>query len=143
MIGLPPFPRLQWDFIVIDTPKGEDLILGFYFLNYFNPSICLRKLMITFDPDYDDYSDSLIALSNDFYTSTTCAALVGHSITPSFPSSFHITFLKSPQSLLLSRDEVFKEVKDVGEGNSISSIHLFHGNVDLPPYSYHDSLEEL
>ncbi|MBW0586803.1 hypothetical protein O181_126518, partial [Austropuccinia psidii MF-1] len=46
-------------------------------------------------------------------------------------------------SLPLSGDEVFKEIQDVGEDNSVSSPHLFFGNMDLPPSSYHDSLEEL
>ncbi|MBW0539612.1 hypothetical protein O181_079327 [Austropuccinia psidii MF-1] len=46
-------------------------------------------------------------------------------------------------SLASSRDEVFKEIQDVGEDNSISSLHLFFGNMDLPLSSYHDSLEEL
>ncbi|MBW0461146.1 hypothetical protein O181_000861 [Austropuccinia psidii MF-1] len=46
-------------------------------------------------------------------------------------------------SLLSSRDEFFKETQDVGEANSISSLHLFFGNMDLPPSSYHESLEEL
>ncbi|MBW0584505.1 hypothetical protein O181_124220, partial [Austropuccinia psidii MF-1] len=45
-------------------------------------------------------------------------------------------------SLLLPRDEFLKEIKDVGEDNSIYSLHLSHGNVDLTPSSYHDSLEE-
>ncbi|MBW0480421.1 hypothetical protein O181_020136 [Austropuccinia psidii MF-1] len=43
----------------------------------------------------------------------------------------------------VSKDEVFKEIQDVGEDNSVSSLHLFLGNVDLPPSSHHDSLEEL
>ncbi|MBW0474595.1 hypothetical protein O181_014310 [Austropuccinia psidii MF-1] len=46
-------------------------------------------------------------------------------------------------SLLSSRDEVFNKIQDVVEDNSISSLHLFCGNMDLPPSSYHDSLEEL
>ncbi|MBW0505610.1 hypothetical protein O181_045325 [Austropuccinia psidii MF-1] len=46
-------------------------------------------------------------------------------------------------SLLSSRDEFFKEIQDVGEDNSVSSLHLFFGNIDLPPSPYHDSLEEL
>ncbi|MBW0509339.1 hypothetical protein O181_049054 [Austropuccinia psidii MF-1] len=46
------------------------------------------------------------------------------------------------QSLLKSRDEVFKEIKDVGEDFAISSLHLFHGDMDLPPLSFHASLEE-
>ena len=39
MAELPSFPSFEWDFLVIDTPKEEDLILGFEFLNDFNWSI--------------------------------------------------------------------------------------------------------
>ncbi|MBW0548084.1 hypothetical protein O181_087799 [Austropuccinia psidii MF-1] len=46
------------------------------------------------------------------------------------------------QSLLKSRDEVFKEIKDVGEDVAISSLHLFQGDMDLPRLSFHASLEE-
>ncbi|MBW0559953.1 hypothetical protein O181_099668 [Austropuccinia psidii MF-1] len=87
MVELPSFPSFEWDFLVIDTPKEEDLILGFDFLNHFDPSIDWRKGLITFN--------------------------------------------------------VFKEIQDVGEDNSVSSLHLFFENMDLPPSSYHDSLEEL
>ncbi|MBW0513734.1 hypothetical protein O181_053449, partial [Austropuccinia psidii MF-1] len=45
-------------------------------------------------------------------------------------------------SLLPLKDEVFKEIKDVGEYVAISSLHLFHGDMDLPPLSFHASLEE-
>ncbi|MBW0538073.1 hypothetical protein O181_077788 [Austropuccinia psidii MF-1] len=34
-------------------------------------------------------------------------------------------------------------MQDVGEDNSASSLHLFFGNMDLPPSCYHYSLEEL
>ncbi|MBW0557253.1 hypothetical protein O181_096968 [Austropuccinia psidii MF-1] len=40
------------------------------------------------------------------------------------------------------KDEVFKEIKDVREDVAISSLHLFQGDVDLPPLSFHASLEE-
>ncbi|MBW0592490.1 hypothetical protein O181_132205 [Austropuccinia psidii MF-1] len=113
MVELHSFPRFEWDFLVIDTPKGEDLILGFDFLNHFNPSIYWRQ------------------------------ALVGDSRTPLFTSSVHIHSINSPQSLPLSGDEVFKEIQDVGEDNSVSSLHLFFGNMDIPPSSHHDSLKEL
>ncbi|MBW0567949.1 hypothetical protein O181_107664, partial [Austropuccinia psidii MF-1] len=39
MVKLPSFPNFEWDFSVLNTPKGEDLILGFDFLNHFTPSI--------------------------------------------------------------------------------------------------------
>ncbi|MBW0483946.1 hypothetical protein O181_023661 [Austropuccinia psidii MF-1] len=99
--------------------------------------------MITFNSDYKDSSNSSIPLSNDFSSAKKCSDLVGYSITPAFKTSVHIPSPNSHYSLLSSRDEVLIEIKDVGEDNSISSLHLFHGNADLPPSSYHDSLEEL
>ncbi|MBW0527329.1 hypothetical protein O181_067044 [Austropuccinia psidii MF-1] len=121
MVELSPFPSFAWEFLVIDTPKGEDLILGFDFLNHFNESIDWRKGLITFNPDHKDYYNPSEYFSNDLSSATSCAAL----------------------SLLSSRDEVFKEIQDVVEDNSVPSLHLFFGNMDLPPSSYHDSLEEL
>ncbi|MBW0566430.1 hypothetical protein O181_106145 [Austropuccinia psidii MF-1] len=143
MVELPSFPIFEWDFLVIDTPKGEDLILGFDFLNHLNPSIDRRQGLITFNADQKDYSDPSNSFSNEFSSAKSCAALVGDSRTPSFPSSVHIPSLNSHPSLPSSRDEVFKEIKDVGEDNSVSSLYLFLGNMDLPPSSYHNSLEEL
>ncbi|MBW0509401.1 hypothetical protein O181_049116 [Austropuccinia psidii MF-1] len=116
MVELPSFPSFEWDFLVIDTPKGEDLILGFDFLNNFNPSIDWRQGLITFNADHKDYYDPSKSFSNDFSSAKSCAALV---------------------------DEVLKEIADVGEDNSVSSLHLFFGNMYLPPSSYHDSLKEL
>ncbi|MBW0552748.1 hypothetical protein O181_092463 [Austropuccinia psidii MF-1] len=143
MVELPLFPSFEWEFLVIDTPKGENLILGLDFLNHFNPSIYWRQGLITFNADHKDYFDPSKSFSNDFSSAKTCAALVGDSRTPSFPSSVHITSLNSHLSLLSSRDEVFKDIQDFGEDNSLSSLHLFYGNMDLPPSSYNDSLEEL
>ncbi|MBW0532258.1 hypothetical protein O181_071973 [Austropuccinia psidii MF-1] len=115
MVEHSSFPSFEWDFLVIDTPKGEDLILGFDFCNHFNTSIDWRQGIITFNSDPSKSS------SKHLSSAKSCAAL----------------------SLLSSRDEVFKDVQDVGEDNSVSSLHLFIGNMDLPPSSYHDSLEEL
>ncbi|MBW0508837.1 hypothetical protein O181_048552 [Austropuccinia psidii MF-1] len=143
MVELPSFPSFEWDFLVIDTPKGVDLILGFYFLNHFNPSIDWKKGLITFNADQKDYYDPSNSFSNDFSSSKSCASLVGDSRTPSIPSSVHNPSLNSHQSLPSSRDEVFKETQDVGKDNSVSSLHPFFGNMDLLPSSYHDSLEGL
>ncbi|MBW0531100.1 hypothetical protein O181_070815 [Austropuccinia psidii MF-1] len=143
MVQLPSFPSFEWDFLVIDTAKGEDLILGFDFFNHLNPSIDWKQGLITFNADQKDYYDPSNFFSNDFSSAKSCAALVGDSRTPSIPSSVHIPSLNSHQSLPSSGDEVFKEIQDFGEDNSVSSLHLFFGNMDLPPSSYHDSLEEL
>ncbi|MBW0585029.1 hypothetical protein O181_124744, partial [Austropuccinia psidii MF-1] len=43
MVELPLFPNFEWDSIVIDTAKGEDLIVGCAFFNNFNPSIDWRQ----------------------------------------------------------------------------------------------------
>ncbi|MBW0479127.1 hypothetical protein O181_018842 [Austropuccinia psidii MF-1] len=142
MVELPSFPSFEWDFLVIDTPKGEDLILGFDFLNHFNPSIDWRQGLITFNADHKDYYDPSKSFSNDFSSAKSCAGLVGDSRAPSFTFSVHIPSLAAHQSLLSSRDEVFKEIQDVGEDNSVSLLHLFFGNMYLPPSSYHDSLED-
>ncbi|MBW0513438.1 hypothetical protein O181_053153 [Austropuccinia psidii MF-1] len=143
MVQLLSFSSFQCDFLVIDTPKGEYLILGFEFLNHFNPSIYWRKGLITFNDYYKDYFFPYTTFSNDFSSAKSCVALVGDSRTPSFSSSVHIPSLSSHQSLLSSRDEVFKEIQDVGEDNSISSLQLFFGNMDLPLSSHHNSLEEV
>ncbi|MBW0464858.1 hypothetical protein O181_004573 [Austropuccinia psidii MF-1] len=125
------------------TPKGEDLILGFDFLNHFNLYIDWRQGLITFNADHKNYYDPLRFSINDFSSAKSCAALVGDSRTPSFPSSVHNPSLNSHISLLSSRDEGFKEIKDFGEDNSVSSLYLSFWNMDLPPSSSHDSLEEL
>ncbi|MBW0500497.1 hypothetical protein O181_040212 [Austropuccinia psidii MF-1] len=142
MVELPSFPSLDCELLVIDTPKGEGLILSFDFLNNFDTFIDWRQKLIAFNADHKDYYDPSKSFSNDFSSDKSCAPLVGDSRTPSFPSSVHIPSFNSHMSLLSSRDEVFKEIQDVGVDNSVSSLHLF-GNMDLPPSSHHESLEEL
>ncbi|MBW0527610.1 hypothetical protein O181_067325 [Austropuccinia psidii MF-1] len=66
MAELPSFPSFEWDFLVIDTPKVEDLILGFDFLNHFNPSIDWKQGLITFNAGQKDYYDPSNSFSNDF-----------------------------------------------------------------------------
>ncbi|MBW0535347.1 hypothetical protein O181_075062 [Austropuccinia psidii MF-1] len=102
-----------------------------------------KQGLITLNFDHKDNYDPSRFFSNDFPSAKSCAALVGDSKAPSFPSSVHIPSLNSHPSLLSSRDEIFKGIQDVGEDNSVASLHLFFGNMDLPPSSYHDSLEEL
>ncbi|MBW0507058.1 hypothetical protein O181_046773 [Austropuccinia psidii MF-1] len=103
----------------------------------------LKQGLITFNADHKDYYDPYKSFSNDFSSAKSCAALVCDSRTPSFSTSVHIPSLNSHKSLISSRDEFFKETQDVGEDNSVSSLHLFFGNMDLPPSLYHDSMEEL
>ncbi|MBW0565716.1 hypothetical protein O181_105431 [Austropuccinia psidii MF-1] len=97
MVELLSFPSFEWDFLVIDTPKGEDLILGFDFLNNFNPSIDWRQGRLTFNADHKDYYNPSKSFSNDFSSTKSYADLVGDSRAPSFTSSVHIPSLNSHQ----------------------------------------------
>ncbi|MBW0547127.1 hypothetical protein O181_086842 [Austropuccinia psidii MF-1] len=102
VVYFPSFPSFEWAFFIIDLPKGEDLILGYDFIYHFNPIIYYENGLITYDSSHKDSSGIMSSTSNDFATYVNSVALV--------PS----------QSLLQSRDEVFKEIKDVGEDVAIS-----------------------
>ncbi|MBW0514533.1 hypothetical protein O181_054248 [Austropuccinia psidii MF-1] len=97
---------------------------------------------ITHYTNHKDSSGIISSTINYLATAVNSAALVGELKTPSLPSSVHIPSIMLSQSLLQSRDEVFKEIKDVGEDVSIYSLHFFQGDMDLPPLSFHASLEE-
>ncbi|MBW0499076.1 hypothetical protein O181_038791 [Austropuccinia psidii MF-1] len=118
------------------------MILGYNFLYHFNPIIDWKNGLITYYSSHKDSSGIKPSTSNSLATSFNSVALVDELKTPSFPSSVHIPSIMPSQSLLQSRDEVLKEIKDVGEDVSISSLHLFQGDMDLPPLSFHASLEE-
>ncbi|MBW0593080.1 hypothetical protein O181_132795 [Austropuccinia psidii MF-1] len=119
-----------------NSPKGEDLILGCDFLYHFNPIIDWKNGLITHDSSGIKYS-----ASNALVTAVNSVALVGELKTPSLPASVHIPFIMPFLSLLKSRDEVFKDIKDVVDDVAISSLHLLQGDMDLPPLSFHASLE--
>ncbi|MBW0514042.1 hypothetical protein O181_053757 [Austropuccinia psidii MF-1] len=121
-------------FFFLDSPKGEDLILGYDFFYHFNPIIDSKNGLITYHS-----SDINSSASNALATAVNSVGLVGELKTPSLHSSVHIPSIIPSQSLLKSRDEVFKEIKDVGEDVDISSLHIFHWDLDLPPLSFHAS----
>ncbi|MBW0535561.1 hypothetical protein O181_075276 [Austropuccinia psidii MF-1] len=98
--------------------------------------------LIAYDSSNKDSSGINSSTSNDFATAVNSVPLVGELKTPSLPSSVHIPSIIPSQSLLTSTDEVFKDIKDVGEDVAISSLHLFQGDMDLPPLSFHASLEK-
>ncbi|MBW0575820.1 hypothetical protein O181_115535, partial [Austropuccinia psidii MF-1] len=97
---------------------------------------------ITYYSSDKDSSGIIASTSNEFATPINSVALAGELETPSLPPFVNIPTIIPAQSFLPSRDEVFKEIKDVGEDVSISSLHLFQGDMDLPPLSFHASLEE-
>ncbi|MBW0544563.1 hypothetical protein O181_084278 [Austropuccinia psidii MF-1] len=140
-VDLPTFPSLHMDFFIIDSPKEEDLIQGYDFLNHFNPIIDWKNGLITYYYSNKDSSCIKPFSRNALATAVNSVALVGELKTPSLPSSVHIPSIMPCQSLLQSRDEVFKEIKYVGEDLAISSLHLFQGDMGLPRLSFHASLE--
>ncbi|MBW0556360.1 hypothetical protein O181_096075 [Austropuccinia psidii MF-1] len=108
----------------------------------FNPIIDWKNGLITYDSSHKDPSGITHSTSSDFSTAVNSVALVGELETPSLPSYVHIPSIIPSQSLLPLRDEVFKEIKDVGEDVAISSLHLFQGDMDTTTLSFHASLEE-
>ncbi|MBW0516386.1 hypothetical protein O181_056101 [Austropuccinia psidii MF-1] len=88
---------------------------------------------MTYDSSYKDSSVIKSSTSNDSDTSINSVTLVGELKTPSLTPSFQILSIIPSQPLMKSRDEVLKDIKDVGENSAISSLHLFQGDMDLPP----------
>ncbi|MBW0517106.1 hypothetical protein O181_056821 [Austropuccinia psidii MF-1] len=113
VFDFPSFLSFEWDFFIIDSPKGEDLILGYDFLYHFNPIIDWKNELITYDSSHKDSSGIKSSASNALTTAVNSVSLVGELKTPSFPSSVHIPSIMPSQSLLKSRDEFLKEIKDV------------------------------
>ncbi|MBW0543239.1 hypothetical protein O181_082954 [Austropuccinia psidii MF-1] len=131
---LPSFPSFEWDFFIIDSPKGEDLILGYDLLYHFNPIIDWKNGLITYDSTNKHSSGINSSARNALATDVNSVALVGELKTPSLPSFVHIPSIMPSKSFLKSRDEVFKEINNVGEDFAISSLHLFQEDMDLPPW---------
>ncbi|MBW0573112.1 hypothetical protein O181_112827 [Austropuccinia psidii MF-1] len=114
LVEFPSFPSFEWEFFIVDSPKGDDLILGYDFLYHFNPIIDWKNGLITYDSNHKDSSGINSSTSNALATAVNSVALVSELKTPSLPSSVHIPFIIPSLSLLALRDEVFKEIKDVG-----------------------------
>ncbi|MBW0505191.1 hypothetical protein O181_044906 [Austropuccinia psidii MF-1] len=89
VVDLPSFPIFEWDFFIIDSPKGEDLILGYDFLYHFNPIIYWKDGFITYDSTHKDSIGISSSTSNDLSTSVNSVSVVGELKTPSLTSSVH------------------------------------------------------
>ncbi|MBW0523637.1 hypothetical protein O181_063352 [Austropuccinia psidii MF-1] len=111
--------------------------MGYDFLYHFNTIIDWKNGFITYDSSGINSSTN-----NELATAVNSVFLVGELKKPSFPCSLHIYSTIPYQSLLKLRDEVFKEIKDVGKDVAISPLHLFQEEMDLPTLSFHASLKE-
>ncbi|MBW0530956.1 hypothetical protein O181_070671 [Austropuccinia psidii MF-1] len=141
-VDLPSLPSFEWDFFIIDSPKGEDLILGYDFLYHFNPIIYYKIGLITYDSIHKESSGITSSTSNDLTTAVNSVALVGELKTSSLPPSVHIPSIIPSKLSLPSRDEVFKERKNFGRRCCYIFNSSRQGDMDLPPSSFHTSLEE-
>ncbi|MBW0561294.1 hypothetical protein O181_101009 [Austropuccinia psidii MF-1] len=128
--------------MIPNSPKQENPILGYDFLYHFNPILDWRNGLITYDSSHKDSSGIISFTGNEFATAVNSVSLVGELKTPSLPPSVHIPSIIPSQSLHPLIAEVFEEIKDVGEDVAISSLHLSQEDMDLPPLSFHASLEE-
>ncbi|MBW0571373.1 hypothetical protein O181_111088 [Austropuccinia psidii MF-1] len=95
VVDLPSLQSFEWDCFIIDSPKREDLLLGYDFLYHFHPIIDWKNGLITYDSRgiKSSASNSLANAFNSF-------ALAGELKTPSLPSSVHIPSIMPSQSLL-------------------------------------------
>ncbi|MBW0552700.1 hypothetical protein O181_092415 [Austropuccinia psidii MF-1] len=108
VVDLPYFPSFEWNIFIIYSPKGEELILGYDFLYHFNPIVDWKNELRTYHSSHKDSSVISSSTSNDLDTAVNSVALVGRLKAPSLASSIHIPSIMPSQSLLPSRDEVFK-----------------------------------
>ncbi|MBW0520196.1 hypothetical protein O181_059911 [Austropuccinia psidii MF-1] len=100
VLELPSFPSFEWYFFIIDSPKGESLILGYDFLYHFNPIIDWKNGLITYDSSHKDCSGIKCSASNSLATAVSSVSLVGELKTPSLHSSVHIPSIMPSKSLL-------------------------------------------
>ncbi|MBW0474963.1 hypothetical protein O181_014678 [Austropuccinia psidii MF-1] len=100
------------------------------------------SFFITNYTNHKDSSGISSSTSNELATAVKSVSLVGELKTPSLPTSVHIPSIIPSQSLVSPRSEVLKEIKYVGEDVALSLLHLCPGDMDLPPLSFQDSLED-
>ncbi|MBW0487916.1 hypothetical protein O181_027631 [Austropuccinia psidii MF-1] len=75
VVDLSSFPTFEWDFFILDSPKGEDLILGYDFLSDFNPIIDWKNGLITYDSSSKDSNGIKGSASNALATTVNSVAL--------------------------------------------------------------------
>ncbi|MBW0551267.1 hypothetical protein O181_090982 [Austropuccinia psidii MF-1] len=98
VVDLPSFLSFEWDFFIIGSPKGENLVLGYDFFYHFNPIIDWKNGLIAYDSSHKDSSGINSSASNALATAVNSVSLVGELKTPSLPSSVHIPSIIPSQS---------------------------------------------
>ncbi|MBW0573230.1 hypothetical protein O181_112945 [Austropuccinia psidii MF-1] len=100
VVDFTSFQSFEWDFYIIDSPKGENLILGYDFLSHFNPNFYWKNGLIIYDSSHKDCSGIKYSASNALVTAVNSVALVGELKTPSLLYSVHSPSIKPSQPLL-------------------------------------------
>ncbi|MBW0502726.1 hypothetical protein O181_042441 [Austropuccinia psidii MF-1] len=75
VVDSPSSPSFEWDFYIIDSPNGQDLILGYNFLYDYNPIIDWKNGLITYDSSHKDCSGIKNSASNALATAVNHVAL--------------------------------------------------------------------
>ncbi|MBW0585618.1 hypothetical protein O181_125333 [Austropuccinia psidii MF-1] len=122
--------------IIPNSPKGEDLILGYDFLYHFNPIIDWKNGSITYDSSGIKYS-----AINSLATAVNSVALVGELKRTSFPSSVHIPSIIPSQSLLKSRDEGYGPSSLEEQWDEEEEPEEVETALKLVPPAYHQYLD--
>ncbi|MBW0550209.1 hypothetical protein O181_089924 [Austropuccinia psidii MF-1] len=155
VVDFPSFPSFEWDFFIIDSPKGEDLILGYDFIYHLNFIIDWKNGFITYDYSHKDLSGINSLASNALVTAVNSVSLVGELKTPSLPSSVHIpSIMPSQGDGPSSLEEQWDEEEEQEEiGTVLKAVPpAYHQYLDvfskvkaekLPPHRACDHLIEL
>ncbi|MBW0467346.1 hypothetical protein O181_007061 [Austropuccinia psidii MF-1] len=110
----------------MESPNGEDLILGYDFLYPFNPLMDWKNLFITYDSSYKDYSGIDLSTSNDFATAFNSVSLVKSEKFPPHCACDHHIELEGPLP-----QEALSQLKLLKEAFTTAPI-LSHFNPSLP-----------
>ncbi|MBW0569786.1 hypothetical protein O181_109501 [Austropuccinia psidii MF-1] len=141
VVYLPSFPSFEWDFFIKDSPKGEELILGCYFLYHFNPIIYWKNGLITYASSHKDSSGISLTTGNEFSTDPNSVALVDELNKHSLAFSVHIPPIIPSQSLLPSRDELSFNAILAEQPDEEEELEEIETVLNVVPHVYHHYLD--
>ncbi|MBW0512156.1 hypothetical protein O181_051871 [Austropuccinia psidii MF-1] len=118
--------------IIPNSPKGEDLVLGYDFLYHFNPIIDWKNELIIYDSSHKDSSGIKYSAGNALATSVNSVALVGELRTPSLPLFQLRDINLPPLSFHASLEEQWDEEEEPEEYEAVLKV--------VPP-AYHQCLD--
>lgn len=132
-VKLPSFPTFKWDFLVIDSPDTEDIILGYDFLLAFNPEIDWIKGTIhprkapglpsdatQLTPELDPHSEPILSSSSSFLPDACTSSVLTSFIPNSVLNPQHINF----PIFSLFKAEVFEDQHEEHENSTFDSLPL-------------------